>query len=348
MLSRLGVVLLFLTGAAIALAYVTGFGFTIPIEKAVKADLAAAASPTLINQKILEALERDDIEDADMYREVAEFMGYELPEETMAKLDDAHALSATVVRNTWQFGTGFVTGQADSNAGLAGAVSSDLTVIGDVRDIAAEGTKMVAGQEYSELILGLSVVGIGVTTATIATGGGGLVVKAGISLMKAARRTGKLTKEFAETLTRLTTEAVNMPLLRETIRKTDLTDLKATERVFTDYGRNVRGARLMPVLGKLGDMNSAVGPAETIRLMKFVKTGENLDDVTAMTKRFGVKSRGIMELTGKIALRSFKTSFKLIEWLAASLYGLIVWILGLLGLAALRGVRMFARRARIA
>lgn len=345
MLSRLGLVLLFLTAVGIALAYVTGFGFTISIEKAVRADVAAAASPVLINEKILAALERDDIEEADMYLEVAKFMNYDMPPETMVKVDDAHALSATVVRNAEQFGEGFATGHGDSNAGLAGAVASDLTVIGDVRDIASEGGKMLAGQDYSELILGLSVVGIGVTAATIATGGGGIVAKAGVSLLKAARRTGKMTAEFARTLTRLTSEAVNMPLLRQTLRASDLKDLKATERVFSEYGRNVKAAKLFPVLGKLGELNNAVGPAETIRLMKFVKTGENLDDVAVMTKRFGLKSRGIMELTGKIALRSFKTSFRLIEWLAEGLYGLIAWIVGLVALSAMRGVRMFRRRS---
>ena len=344
MLSRLALVLLFLTGAGVFLAWQTGIGFTIPIEKAVQADLKAASSPSLINQRILDALERDDIEDADMYLEIAKFMNFEMPRETMAKLDDAHALSATVVRNSWQFGEGFVTGQGDTNAGIAGAVSSDLTVIGDIRDIAAEGTKMLAGQEYSELVLGLSVVGLGVTAATIATGGGGIIVKAGVSLVKAAKRTGRLTKEFATTLTRLTTEAVNMPLLRQTLRATDLTDITKTQRVFSDYGRNVRAAKLLPVLGRLGEINQVVGPAETIRLMKFVKTGERLDDVAVMTKRFGVKSRGIIELTGKVALRSFKTSFRLVEWIAEGIYGLIAWIGGLLLMAAMRGVRIFGRR----
>ena len=344
MLSRLGLALLFLTGVGLALAYLTGFGFSISIEKAVQADLSAVASPTLINKKILDALERDDVEDADMYLEVAKFMNYEIPRETMAKMDDAHALSATVVRNSWQFGEGFVTGQADSNAGLAGAVTSDLTVVGDVRDIAGEGTKMLAGQEYSDLVLGLSVVGIGVTAATVATGGGGIIAKAGISLLKAAKRGGKLTKEFAETMTRLARDAVNMPLLRETLRKTNLTDLKQTERVFTEYGRNVRAAKLLPVLNRLGEINNTVGPAETIRLMKFVKTGENLDDVAGMTKRFGIKSRGIMELTGKASLRAFKTSFKIIEWIAASIYGLVTWILGLIAMIAMRSVRIFGRR----
>ncbi|MBL9098853.1 MAG: hypothetical protein JNK07_18115 [Alphaproteobacteria bacterium] len=344
MLSRLGLVLLFLTVVALALAYTTGLGFSIPLEKAVQADLKAASSPALVNKKIVDALERDDVDEADMYFEIARFMNYEMPPETMTKLADAHALSATVVRNTWQFGEGFATGQADTNAGLAGAVASDLTVVGDVRDIASEGTKLLRGEPYSELILGLSVVGIGVTAATIATGGGGVIVKAGVSLMKAAKRTGRLTAEFAQTLTRLTSESVNMPLLRQTLRSTDLTDLKRTQEVFTAYGRNVKASRLVPVLGRLGELNNAVGPAETVRLMRFVKTTEHLDDVSGMTKRFGIKSRGIMELTGKTALRSFKTSFKYIEWVAEGIWGLVMWLGGLIAMVLMRGIRIFKRR----
>jgi hypothetical protein len=248
------------------------------------------------------------------------------------------------VRNTWEFGEGFATGEGDTNAGIAGAVSSDLTVVGDVRDIAAEGGKMVAGQEYNELVLGLSVVGLGVTAATIATGGGGIVVKAGVSLFKAARRTGRLTKEFAETLTRLTSDAVNMPLLRQTLRSTDLTDLAKTQRVFSDYGRNVRAAKLIPVLSRMSEIHKAVGPAETIRLLKYVKTTEHLDDVGAMTKRFGIRSRGIMELTGKTALRSFKTGFKVVDWVWDRIWGLAAWIGGLLAMLATRGMRIFGRR----
>lgn len=344
MLSRLGLVLLVLTAAAITLAYFTGFGFTIPIEKAVKAEVTAMTSPGQINRKIMDALEKDDIEDADMYFEVAKFLNYDMPTSTVNKINDAHELSATVVRNTYQFGEGFVTGKGDSNAGLAGAVTSDLTVIGDLRDIATEGTKMISDQEYSELVLGLSVIGVGVTAATIATGGGGIIAKAGISLVKAAKRAGRMTNEFATLLTRLTSDAVNFPLLRQTLRGVDLTDLTKTQRVLSDYGRNVRAARLMPILNRLGEINDTVGPAETIRLMKFMKTGEHLDDVTGMTKRFGVKSRGIMELTGKTALRSFKTTFRVVEWLAESLAGLIMWIGGLLAMVLMRGVRFFSRR----
>jgi hypothetical protein len=346
MIARLGFVLLFLTGLALAFAWLSDWGYAIPLEKAVKADLITNATPARINGLILQALERDDIEEADMYVEIARFLDYQLRESTLVRLRDAHELSATVVRNTYQFGEGFVTGTGESTAGLAGAVTSDLTVIGDLRDIALEGGRMIAGEEYSELILGLSVVGVGLTAATIATGGGGIVAKAGISLVKAARRTGRLTAEFSTALTRLTTEAVNMPLLRRTISSVDLTDINRTQRVMADYGRNVRAALLLPVLTRMGEISNRVGPAETVRLMKFVRTGENLDDVAGMTKRFGLRSRGIMELTGKIALRSFKTSFRIMEWVAGQLIGLLAWIGGLILMILMRGINLF-KRARI-
>jgi hypothetical protein len=188
------------------------------------------------------------------------------------------------------------------------------------------------------------VVGIAATGLTVATGGGGIVVKAGVSIMKAAKRAGRLTKEFGEVLLRMTRDAVNMPALREALRATDLSDLAKTQRVLTDYARGVRGAEIFPVLSRIGGMNKAVGPAETIRLMKFVKTGENLDDVALMTERFGTKSRGIIELTGKASLRAFKTAFRAIEFIAKYVIWFAVWIVGLLGMALMRGIRLFNLR----
>ncbi len=344
MLSRLGASLLFLTLVALGLAYMTDYTFHIPLEKAIHADLSAAASPGKINIKILEALEKDDIEDADMYADIGRYMNYEIPADTLRRLDEAHSMSATVVRNTWEFGTGFVTGEGDSTAGLAGAVTSDLTVIGDVRDIATEGGKWLAGQDYNELIVGLSMVGIAATGLTVATGGGGIVVKAGVSIMKAAKRAGRLTKEFGEVLLRMTRDAVNMPALREALRATDLRDLTKTQRVLTDYARGVRGAEVFPVLSRIGDMNKAVGPAETIRLMKFVKNGENLEDVALMTERLGTKTRGIIELTGKASLRAFKTAFRAVEFIAKYVVWFAVWIVSLFAMALMRGIRLFSFR----
>ncbi len=54
-------------------------------------------------------------------------------------------------------------------AGLAGTAPGDLFVFGDIRDAAREGSRYVSGQNYDQLILGLSVVGIAITAGTYAT-----------------------------------------------------------------------------------------------------------------------------------------------------------------------------------
>ena len=89
MIARLGFVLLFLTGIALAFAWISDWGFSIPLEKAVKADLITNATPARVNGLILSALERDDIEEADMYVEIAKFL------ERRTTADEAAELKAT-------------------------------------------------------------------------------------------------------------------------------------------------------------------------------------------------------------------------------------------------------------
>jgi hypothetical protein len=270
-------------------------------------------------------------------------MGLELPPETRTRLERATSTVANVVRDTGQFATGFVTGEGISMAGIAGAIAADLTVVGDVRDIAGEGTKLIRGEEYSELILGLSVVGVAATAATVATGGGGVIAKTGVSILKVAKRTGHLTVEFAQTLTRMTRDAVNMPELTRVLRNTNLGDLRATEGAITSYARTVRGAEIFPVLGKLGDVSRATSPAETVRLMKYVRSTENLDDIAAMSAKYRKKTRGIIELTGKASLRAFKTALNIIELIIEYILWFLGWLATLFGMGATKRVFRGAR-----
>ncbi|HAH10190.1 MAG TPA: hypothetical protein DCL54_14750 [Alphaproteobacteria bacterium] len=341
MISRLGFVLLFLTIGFFAWAGLTGFQFRVPFDTAVRAELLPNATPQKLNALVLDALAKDDIGEAEMYAEIAEYLNFVLPMETQDKMKEALSLGSAILRNSQQFGTAFITGTGDTTAGVAGALISDFTVIGDIRDITIEGGKYIAGQEYNQIILGLSVVGLAATAATVTTAGGGAVVKAGVSLLKLAKRTGQMTAEFAVALTRLVERAVDFPALKNTLRSTKLTDLKATQDAMTAYARTVKKAELFPVLARMSDINSAVGPAETMRLMKFVKSTGQLDDVAGMTARFGKKTRGIMLFTGKTAVRGFKVAYTTFETVTGNIAGWAAW-LGAIGLMILaRGVRLF-------
>ena len=90
-----------------------------------------------------------------------------------------------------------VNGDFESEAGLACVVAIDLTSVGDVRDLIAEGSNYVAGHPVDYFTLGISTVGLTLTAATIGTGGGMLPVRIGASFLKAVNKAGKIPPRLA-------------------------------------------------------------------------------------------------------------------------------------------------------
>ncbi len=63
-----------------------------------------------------------------------------------------------------------------------------------------------------------------------------------------------------------------------------------------------------------------------MRLLRYVRTTENLDDITAMSARLGKKTRGVIELTGKTSLRAFRTALNIFEFLSKWFLGFLAWL----------------------
>jgi len=319
----------------------------IPAETLILQELNASVGPDELDGLILEAIADGRQDDAEMYVEIAAYMDRPLSQQTQDAIAESQTTTAVVLRNTGNFFEGFITGEGSDNAAFAGAVTSDLTVIGDIRDIGGEGSKLVAGEEYSEIVLGLSVVGLAVTAGTVASAGGGLPARVGVSLLKVAKKAGTMTRSFARELGQLVSRAVDFPALRRTLSDVSLANPNATRRAIGTYADNVKGAELFPVLARMDDMRTAVGPAESVRLMKYVKNTRDLDNVADMSKTLGVKTRGIIELTGKTSLRAFKGAINILRWMAEWVWALGAAILGWLGLSGSRRV-MKRRRIRVA
>ena len=284
----------------------------IPAEPFIRAELANNTNGADLSRRIDNALDEDRFDDAVMYRDIADYMNMPLDPDTQARLASEESLPATLLRSTGGFFSGFVTGEGEDTASMAGAITSDLTVVGDVRDIGSEGGKMIRGEDYSQFILGLSVVGLAATTATVATGGGGLPARIGVSILKVAKKAGHITEAFAKNIARLLREAVNFDKLRDVLRSTDLANTSATRRAVTEYADTISFARLTPALEDVATLSKTAGPAETVRLMKYADNTDDLARLSKMSGKMGTKTRGIIELTGKTSLRAFKTVANLV------------------------------------
>lgn len=315
----------------------------VPADPFVRAELTQKTSGSDLSRRIDTALDAKQFDDAVMYADIAAYADMPIEAGTATRLEDEKSLTRSVARNTGSFFEGFISGEGSDTASFVGAVTSDLTVVGDVRDIGEEGTKLVKGEDYSQFVLGLSVVGLAATTATIATSGGALPARIGVSLLKVAKKAGTLTADFTKYLTRLIDEAVNFKKLGGTLRSVDLANTSATRRAVTDYAGSISMAKLTPALGEIAALQKTVGPAESVRLLKYVNNGEDLARVTKMTGKLGTKTRGIAEITGKTSLRAFKTVGNLVLWALGWGWAIIAAIGA--GFAGTLGRRLTRRRA---
>ncbi len=316
-------------------------------EHAIRAELQAWTEGDVLDQRARAALEQDDVDGARQYKSLADELGKPLAPETEQALEEAQSTLATVMRNASAFAGAYVTGKADSTAGLAGAIVSDLTVVGDVRDIISEGGKAAIGEDYSQFLLALAAVGLAAEGATIATGGSSLPFKAAVSVMKVAKRTGNLTAAFSGRILRLARAAsgqargIEVASAGRLASDVPLTSMPvAATAGGTALTRAAARAELRTTAGAINTMASNAGAANAVRMMRFVRTTRDAKELATFTGRFGRRARAVIEVTGKTALRGFRAALRGLRLLVAFLWSLVAWVAGL---AALRFVKLTIR-----
>jgi hypothetical protein len=327
--------------AAVAIGTAADFGYSVPLEVAIERTLAEAGAGDRLDARARAALDADDVALARGLADLANDLGRPLPQETAARLAAAEAPAAVAWRNARSAAHGFVTGEIDGAAALGGAVAADFSLYGDLRDLAVEGVKMARGEEHSELLMGLAAAGLLATAATVPSLGGAAPAKFGVSVLKAARRAGTLTAEFSADLgRRLTQSAAKAPV------RAGADAAAAAEKTAVRGGDALGG--LAGATADLRAVGGAVGAGETVRLMKYVRSVDDLADLRRFTARFGARSRAVAELIGKASLRAFRTTIRLTELLLRHLWAAGVWFGSLLAGAVSnlgwRGVRFAAAR----
>lgn len=323
------------SAAVVAIGVASDFGFTVPLETAIERDLSRLAGPERLNERAKAALDEDDVALARGFADLGAELGRPLAPDILKRLEAEEAPSAVAARNARGAARGFATGEITDSASLAGAIAADLTVVGDIRDLAREGGKFARGEDYSELILGLAAAGVAATAATYVTAGGAAPARFGLSVLKAARRTGAMTADFAADLGRRLAKAA---------------DGAGTAARRAPGAEASRGGRALQVLadgaGELRAVGSAVGAGETVRLMKYVRNVDELPELRRFAQRFGARSRAVAELTGKASLRAFRTTIRVGEMLLTHLIAVLAWfgslILGAASNILWRGARFVA------
>jgi hypothetical protein len=171
---------------------------------------------------------------------------------------------------------GFLSGDASTEAALAGTIAGDLIGFGDLRDLYGQAENYLTGAEVDPLLAALSAVGLGVTAATYASAGVALPARSGLSTMKAVKRAGKLSPALGRQLGRLAVEAV------------DTRSVKVLARSLDSLGTDVF------------TIGSKAGYRTTLLTLEKAQSVKDVGVMAKLSTRFGKATRAALLLGGGV------------------------------------------------
>jgi hypothetical protein len=263
-------------------------------------------------KEIAAALAKDDPELARSLADLAKNRSIVIDKATLQRIAEAEEFSLT--RSAGQLWNGVVSGQADSPTAFAGALASDLTVVGDVRDLVQQG---LAYPDQDNLIVALAATGVVMTGALAMSGGTSAAGKVGVSAIKAAKRMGRLSKALERQLIRLTADAIDTRVLRKI--GGDLGGWNFTAAL--DGAKRLVKPRVINELSQTGSALRGVfakqGYRGTLQVLESAESTGDIKRLQRMSDRLGGKFRGALFLK-----RGAKLTFKFTEFLVT----IVLWL----------------------
>jgi hypothetical protein len=260
------------------------------------------------------------------------------------KVNAATADAATTRHKAESFARGLITGEPDDMAALAGTTLGDLFVFGDIRDALREGKRLVTGEKADELVLGLACVGIAITAGTYATFGAAAPARVGLTLAKAARKTGSLTTEFAASLAPLVRRAVDLRPLRQTATNVSLGGPVLAERAAREAVKVERAGGLLQLAGDVGRVERAAGGRAALDGLKIAKEPRDVARVAKLAEKEGSRTRAILKVAGRGAIAIAGLAFDAAVWLLGAMFAVLGFVSALKNGTERAALRFFRRR----
>ena len=282
-------------------------------------------------REIEAALAANDADLAQSFVDLAAGRRVALDPALVEKVKAASAEAATTRHKAQSFARGFITGEPDDMAALAGTTVGDLFVFGDIRDALREGTRLAMGQKADELVLGLASAGIAITAATYVTFGTAAPARAGLTVMKVARKTGSLGGELAGRLGRM-------------VRQAGFSEPAMAARAGRDAVKVERAGGLLDFARDVGRVQQAAGGRAAFDGLKIAKKPRDVTRVAKLAEKEGSRTRAILKIAGRGAIMVAALALDASVWLLGALFALFGFVSALKSATERVAFRFFRRR----
>ncbi|MEW6640047.1 MAG: hypothetical protein AB1586_06045 [Pseudomonadota bacterium] len=295
--------------------------------------------------RIDEALAANDAELAQSFVDLATARGIAVPADVSTRVAEAVAAEQSAGAVAKRFATGLVTGEADDLASLSGTVAGDLFVFGDVRDVVREGKRLAAGEEPDRLVLGLAAAGLAVTAATYVSVGGATPVRAGLTLVKDARKTGRLGAGLAGWAGRSAREVVDGPRLQRALETASAGRAGDSLAALRAAFRAEKAEALLHVAKDVGRISEKAGTRGALDALRVAEGPKDMARAARLAEKKGSQTRAIVKLLGRGALLLASGAFNLALWLFSALM-MLFGVVSSIKSATERATLWWLRRAK--
>lgn len=272
-----------------------------------------------IDKEIEASLLNSQFDDARMYLDIAKSNNYKIDYKKYNSLIKKRDTDFNRIKiQVTDFAEGFIKGESSNMSGIAGSISADFTVVGDVRDLHKEYAKYEQGEAVNELIVALSGVGIGLTALTVGSLGSAAPAKAGTSIIKLATKTQKITLRFQKHLIKLGRNVFDWSVFSKIAKKGK--SLRNLRRAAKQAYHPEAMKPLQNVAKRVNTIRKASSVADTVHLLKYVDTTKDLRRLEKVSLKHGTKTKGLLKLLGKTVIGTVRVLRRTTE-LMLSLFG---------------------------
>jgi hypothetical protein len=286
---------------------------------------AATADPRLAEREIESALQEGDIDLAQSFADLAQAQNLAVSVDVLARLEAATAEQRSVKHLAGRFATGFLTGTTDDLASFSGTVTGDLFTFGDIRDVVVQGRQLALGEESDRLVLGLAAVGLAVTAGTYASAGTLSPARAGLSVLKGARKSLRLSAGLTDWARRSATEVVDSGVLRRAVDNASVTKPMESLGAIKRAIRTEKAWLLVTAVKDVGRVGDKAGVRAALDVVKVADDPKDLARAARLAESKGSQTRAILKVLGRGALMLTAGAFNLASWL----FSAMVFMLGL-------------------
>jgi hypothetical protein len=276
----------------------------------------------MASDNIEQALAKGDADLAVSFVELARANNVAVPDDLAHQVSEAVAEEQSTSHVAKQFATGLVTGNADDVASLSGTVTGDLFVFGDIRDVVRETKHLAMGEDTDRLVLGLATAGLAVTAATYVSAGGAAPVRAGLSLVKDARKVGRLGEGLAEWAGRSARDVVDTPALEQAVASSSVLHPGDSVSAIKAAFRAEKAGALVRLAKDVGRITEKVGTRGALDTLKISEGPKDVSRAARLAEAEGGKTRAMLKILGRGALMLVGGVFDLTLWLFSALLAL--------------------------